>query len=131
MRVTVGMVIGQIGASHSIDEILADYSYLEREDILQARRGATPLGAQKSARSCWRRHEAAGRHEPVAALGRLLAAADIEAAHWSTLGANNAPDVLIMDYARTHDLDFGAILAVTHGAEPSVVQIRAQDVSPR
>ena len=30
----------------------------------------------------------------------------------------------------THDLDFGAILAATHGAKPSVVQIRAKDVSP-
>lgn len=30
----------------------------------------------------------------------------------------------------THDLDFGAILAATHGEKPSVVQIRAGDVSP-
>ena len=30
----------------------------------------------------------------------------------------------------THDLDFGSILATTHGAKPSVVQIRAEDVSP-
>ena len=30
----------------------------------------------------------------------------------------------------THDLDFGAILAVTHGQKPSVVQIRAENVSP-
>jgi predicted nuclease of predicted toxin-antitoxin system len=29
----------------------------------------------------------------------------------------------------THDLDFGAILAVTHGKKPSVVQIRSEDVS--
>jgi predicted nuclease of predicted toxin-antitoxin system len=42
-----------------------------------------------------------------------------------------------MAYARendyvvlTHDLDFGAILAATHGEKPSVVQIRAEDVSP-
>ena len=35
MRVTVGMIVGQIGAGHSIDEILTDYPYLEREDILQ------------------------------------------------------------------------------------------------
>jgi len=28
-----------------------------------------------------------------------------------------------------HDLDFGAILAVTHGKKPSVVQIRSEDVS--
>ena len=67
----------------------------------------------------------------------VLETADIEAAHWSTLGANYAPDVFIMAYARTHDfvvlthdLDFGAILAATHGEKPSVVQIRADDVSP-
>ena len=30
----------------------------------------------------------------------------------------------------THDLDFSAILAATHGDKPSVVQIRAEDVSP-
>jgi uncharacterized protein (DUF433 family) len=35
-RVTVGMVVGQIGAGRSIDAILADYPYLQREDILQA-----------------------------------------------------------------------------------------------
>lgn len=40
MRVTVGMIVGQIGAGHSIQEILADYPYLEREDILQALRYA-------------------------------------------------------------------------------------------
>jgi uncharacterized protein (DUF433 family) len=40
MRVTVGMVVGQIGAGHSIDEVLADYPYLENEDIMQALRYA-------------------------------------------------------------------------------------------
>ncbi|WP_028319688.1 DUF433 domain-containing protein [Desulfobulbus elongatus] len=40
MRVTVGMVVGQIGVGHSIEEILADYPYLEREDIMQALRYA-------------------------------------------------------------------------------------------
>jgi uncharacterized protein (DUF433 family) len=40
MRVTVGMVVAQIGAGHSVDEILADYPYLEREDIMQALRYA-------------------------------------------------------------------------------------------
>ena len=30
----------------------------------------------------------------------------------------------------THDLDFSAILAATQGVAPSVVQIRAEDVSP-
>ena len=36
MRVTVGMIVGQIGAGVTIDELLADYPYLEREDILAA-----------------------------------------------------------------------------------------------
>jgi len=40
MRVTVGMVVRQVGAGHSIDEILTDYPYLEREDVLQALRYA-------------------------------------------------------------------------------------------
>ena len=40
MRVTVGMVVGQIGAGRSIDDVLADYPYLEREDVLQALRYA-------------------------------------------------------------------------------------------
>ena len=30
----------------------------------------------------------------------------------------------------THDLDFGAILAATHGNKPSVVQLRTDDLSP-
>ena len=40
MRVTVGMIVGHIGAGHNIEEILSDYPYLEREDIMQALRYA-------------------------------------------------------------------------------------------
>jgi len=40
MRVTVGMIVGQIGTSHSIEDILVDYPYLEHEDIYQAIRYA-------------------------------------------------------------------------------------------
>jgi uncharacterized protein (DUF433 family) len=40
MRVTVGMIVGQIGTGHNIDEILSDFPYLEREDIMQALRYA-------------------------------------------------------------------------------------------
>ncbi len=36
MRVTVGMIVRQIAAGRTIDELLFDYPYLEREDILQA-----------------------------------------------------------------------------------------------
>ena len=40
LRVTVGTVVGQIGAGHSVEQVLADYPYLEREDIMQALRYA-------------------------------------------------------------------------------------------
>ena len=40
MRVTVGMIVGQIASGRSIDELLIDYPYLEREDIMQALRYA-------------------------------------------------------------------------------------------
>jgi uncharacterized protein (DUF433 family) len=36
MRLTVGRILSQIGAGETIDELLVDYPYLEREDILQA-----------------------------------------------------------------------------------------------
>jgi uncharacterized protein (DUF433 family) len=47
MRVTVGMIVGQVGAGHSVDEILADYPYLEREDIFQALRYAAWLAEEQ------------------------------------------------------------------------------------
>lgn len=40
MRVTVGMLVEHIGAGRSVDDLIADYPYLEREDILQALRYA-------------------------------------------------------------------------------------------
>jgi predicted nuclease of predicted toxin-antitoxin system len=59
-----------------------------------------------------------------------------EAVHWSAVGLPTARDSEIMTFAAannyvviTHDLDFSAILAVTHGKKPSVIQIRSEDVS--
>lgn len=48
-RVTVGMVVGQLTAWQTIDELLADYPYLEREDVAQALRyaGARPGAARQ------------------------------------------------------------------------------------
>ncbi len=40
MRITVGMIVGQVSAGQSADQLLADYPYLEREDIVQALRYA-------------------------------------------------------------------------------------------
>jgi uncharacterized protein (DUF433 family) len=39
-RVTVGMIVGQIGSGRGIDDLLADYPYLERDDVLEALRYA-------------------------------------------------------------------------------------------
>jgi uncharacterized protein (DUF433 family) len=47
MRVTVGMIVGQIGAGRTIDELLKDYPYIEREDVLEALRYAAWLAEQR------------------------------------------------------------------------------------
>ena len=61
-----------------------------------------------------------------------------QAEHWSHIGNPQAPDQEIMAWARkdgwivfTHDLDFGAILAMTRVQSPSVIQVRTQNVMPR
>jgi predicted nuclease of predicted toxin-antitoxin system len=68
---------------------------------------------------------------------KRLMEAGFEAEHWSNVDPPTAPDTAVMSLARaqgyvvlTHDLDFGAILAATKGQKPSVVQIRAENVSP-
>ena len=55
----------------------------------------------------------------------------IEAVHWSYIGSPDVSDTEIVAYAKTHDfaiftndLDFGFILAITHGKKPSVIQTR-------
>jgi uncharacterized protein (DUF433 family) len=40
LRVTVGMIVGQIGAGRTVEELLAEYPYIEREDVLEALRYA-------------------------------------------------------------------------------------------
>ena len=42
-RVTVGMIVGMLGSGHDIDQLLTDYPYLTREDILEALRYAAWL----------------------------------------------------------------------------------------
>jgi predicted nuclease of predicted toxin-antitoxin system len=61
----------------------------------------------------------------------------IEAEHWSQIGPYSAPDEEIFSYCRharsvllTHDLDFGSILARSAASGPSVVQLRADDLTP-
>jgi predicted nuclease of predicted toxin-antitoxin system len=66
-----------------------------------------------------------------------LTRSQLEAVHWSSVGRPQSLDEEIMAYAAKHgyvvltnDLDFGAILAVTHREKPSVVQIRLDNLSP-
>ena len=61
----------------------------------------------------------------------------IDSRHWTAIGACDAEDFALFDYAQdhgmvifTHDLDFGAILAQSKSSCPSVVQARVQDPSP-
>jgi predicted nuclease of predicted toxin-antitoxin system len=57
------------------------------------------------------------------------------AVHWSAVGDPRADDSALMAWALandhvvfTHDLDFGTMLALTHAAGPSVLQVRGQSV---
>ena len=61
-----------------------------------------------------------------------------EVQHWINIGANDAPDSEIMEWARkngfivfTHDLDFGALLYATKATAPSVIQLRIEDIRPQ
>ena len=69
-------------------------------------------------------------------LADALTSRGITAIHWVAVGAPDAMDTEIMSYAKdndyvvvTHDLDFSAILSVTHGQRPSIIQIRAQNLN--
>jgi predicted nuclease of predicted toxin-antitoxin system len=57
--------------------------------------------------------------------------------HWSEIGSVSAKDVEIFTWAAqnkfvvfTNDLDFGAILAATNAAFPSVIQLRSNRFFP-
>lgn len=65
----------------------------------------------------------------------MLVTDSIESEHWSRVGLPNAKDSEIINYAIqndyivvTCDLDFSAILSVTLGTKPSIVQVRARNM---
>jgi uncharacterized protein (DUF433 family) len=45
MRVTVAMIVGQIAEGATIDDLLQEFPYLEREDITQALRYAAYMAS--------------------------------------------------------------------------------------
>ncbi len=66
----------------------------------------------------------------------VLEEAGYTASHWSTIGSLNAPDREVLLWAKangyvlfTHDLDFGAILAVTEAEGPQVSSKSEQKTS--
>jgi predicted nuclease of predicted toxin-antitoxin system len=68
-------------------------------------------------------------------LAARIGAAGHEVIHWSTVGDHRATDATILSWVQangwilvTHDLDFGAILATSGAAGPSVIRIRQQDL---
>lgn len=68
----------------------------------------------------------------------VLERAGHKAVHWRSIGALDATDEQIFDWATiydhivlTHDLDFGALLASRKTSAPSLIQIRAQSHLPR
>ena len=47
LRVTVSAVVGQLAAGRDTDDVLADYRYLEREDVLAALRFAAAAVSER------------------------------------------------------------------------------------
>jgi predicted nuclease of predicted toxin-antitoxin system len=67
----------------------------------------------------------------------FLEQAGFACVHWSRVGDPRASDAELMAWARanghvvfTHDMDFGALLAATRAAGPSVLQVRVKDTMP-
>ncbi|MDR1538422.1 MAG: DUF5615 family PIN-like protein [Clostridiales bacterium] len=67
-------------------------------------------------------------------LAELITAQGIEAKHWHHIGAPDATDKEILEFALnndfvllTCDLDISAILSYTHGLKPSVIQLRTKE----
>ncbi len=48
MRVTVEMIIAQLEAGHSVEDILADFPYLEAEDLIQAQQYAAWRASERN-----------------------------------------------------------------------------------
>ncbi|MDQ1267066.1 MAG: hypothetical protein QG635_2219 [Bacteroidota bacterium] len=65
----------------------------------------------------------------------VFKANNYEAVHWSSIGENSAPDEEIFKYAKengyiifTSDLDFSKLLYLSNNYQPSVIQVRSQDL---
>lgn len=50
MRVTVAMILGQLAGGQAVEEVVADYPYLEREDVLAALEYAAAIVDEREVR---------------------------------------------------------------------------------
>jgi uncharacterized protein (DUF433 family) len=47
MRVTVSMILGNLGAGTTLEELLTSYDYIERDDVMECLRYAAWLASQR------------------------------------------------------------------------------------
>ena len=66
----------------------------------------------------------------------LFAKKGVSAVHWIKVGSPSAKDTEIMEYANknnyivmTGDLDFNALMSISHGQKPSVILLRVQQIN--
>ena len=100
MRVTVGMIVGQVGLGRQ--SIPSRRIPLILSAKTSCKRSVMRLGGLKSVRSCSRTHEAASRYD-LRPGGSFLAQFGVEAIHWSSIGQAKAPDTDIAAYAKSSD----------------------------
>ena len=67
---TVGTIVGLVASGKTVDQVLADYPYLEREDILEALAYAAWRAEERE--SLWPCHENRGRYEFATSLGPVV-----------------------------------------------------------
>jgi uncharacterized protein (DUF433 family) len=127
MRVTVGMILGNLGAGVTIERLLELYPYLEREDVLEAMRYGAWLASEReitfeAALEVCRRHEPLAGMDPSAEPARARCGA--LARHRCTRCADDDIIAWAAQEGRavfTADLDFAAAIATRGLTAPDVV----------
>src|SRR5579885_1871660 len=126
------MIVGELGAGRSIEDLLTDFPYIEEADIREALAYAAELAQA---------HDVLASPEMLFLVDMnltplwtsYLSAAGHDAVHWSTVGPIDAEDGFAAHSGLvviTNDLDFPRILACTRAAGPSVILLRGYPLTP-
>ena len=114
----MGAIVGLVASGKTVDEVLADYPYLEREDILERYR--MRLGGPKKGKCRWPCNENLDRHKFAAPVGAGVCLSRLGGGALDPDRATTASDQDIMAWATengyaafTHELEFAALLATT------------------